>query len=185
MSKDNLDGTQRIQYDESWILLSVLKYKTGCNAGILVVSITPRWFPPAPDLQSKMCRTLDRVHTCGHFKRTIWFCTKTRFDEENPCKGRGTIQGSTTLSLCHWAGCDRKPNPKRDGPRGKPDVALYPPVFAFCVINCTISHQQDETYPPEEDDDNELEPDEDEDDEGEDVDDDKDDDQDDDDEDQE
>jgi hypothetical protein len=72
-----------------------------------------------------MCRIEERNYDCGHYKETIFFCTKKRYDSYDPCRGGGRqTVASQTGSKCGWDGCDNKIKLKREGPRGKPDVLL-------------------------------------------------------------
>lgn len=63
----------------------------------------------------KMCTYLTRVSRCGHYSKELDVpCKKAKKDKE-PCDTEsGTA--ATTGGECYISGCDKKPNPKREGP---------------------------------------------------------------------
>jgi hypothetical protein len=80
----------------------------------------------APSFSANMCRILERVHNCGHYKETTFYCTMKRYNEDDPCEGAGrSTHASTTGTKYGWTGCDKKFKPKREGPKGKLDVIPF------------------------------------------------------------
>lgn len=62
-----------------------------------------------------MCKWLTRVHSCGHYTKTI----------QEPCNDAkkikkvcdyGSEESKTTGGLCYLPGCDKKPGVRREGP---------------------------------------------------------------------
>jgi hypothetical protein len=66
-------------------------------------------------LADKMCEFLTRVHSCGHYEKSLKTPCATAKKDKSPCSS-GSEDSKTTGGLCYISGCDKKPGTVREGP---------------------------------------------------------------------
>ncbi|ORX95373.1 hypothetical protein BCR34DRAFT_199168 [Clohesyomyces aquaticus] len=62
-----------------------------------------------------MCTFLTRVHSCGHYTKTLSKPCEDAKKSQKVCSS-GSEDSKTTGGLCYLGGCDMKPNVRREGP---------------------------------------------------------------------
>jgi uncharacterized protein with von Willebrand factor type A (vWA) domain len=62
-----------------------------------------------------MCKYLTRVHSCGHYTKTLEELCKEAKKAKKVCDS-GSEESKTTGGLCYLPGCDKKPGIRREGP---------------------------------------------------------------------
>jgi hypothetical protein len=87
---------------------------------------TPSFSRTYPGLVTTMCKYLDRVHKCGHYKRSVWDPCDAAKKVKSLCdppeeKRKKIAEGTSNTSVktetwCGLDGCSKRPAVKRDGP---------------------------------------------------------------------
>ncbi|PGG95928.1 hypothetical protein AJ80_09895 [Polytolypa hystricis UAMH7299] len=67
-----------------------------------------------------MCEFQTRVHSCGHYAKTLLEPCKEAKKSKVPCE-TGSEDSKTTGGLCYLPGCDRLPRHRREGPNDRED----------------------------------------------------------------
>lgn len=67
-----------------------------------------------------MCTFDERVHECGHYKKTLSNPCDDAKKNKEVCSS-SSVSSSTTGAMCSFDGCDKKAEPKREGPAGRSD----------------------------------------------------------------
>ncbi|KAI3335908.1 hypothetical protein F4824DRAFT_136429 [Ustulina deusta] len=67
-----------------------------------------------------MCIFTIRVHTCGHWKKSLKNPCDDAKEKKKVCDS-GSEDSKTTGMLCYEDGCDKEPGGRRDGPDGITD----------------------------------------------------------------
>jgi len=62
-----------------------------------------------------MCTWLTRVHSCGHYTKTLQAPCEEASKAKKVCDS-GSEDSKTTGGLCYLPGCDKKPGIRREGP---------------------------------------------------------------------
>ncbi len=62
-----------------------------------------------------MCKYQTRVHSCGHYEKTLLQPCDDAKKAEKVCSS-GSEDSKTTGGLCYISGCDKKPGGRREGP---------------------------------------------------------------------
>lgn len=65
-----------------------------------------------------MCLYLTRVHSCGHYIKSLQEACNEAKNAKKVCDG-GSEDSKTTGGLCYLPGCDKKPGIRREGPGKK------------------------------------------------------------------
>ncbi|KAF2191721.1 hypothetical protein K469DRAFT_555312 [Zopfia rhizophila CBS 207.26] len=72
-----------------------------------------------------MCTFLTRVHSCGHYVKTLSLPCDNAKKSKEVCDS-GSEDSKTTGGLCYLFGCDRKPGIRREGPGDHTDGGFDP-----------------------------------------------------------
>jgi hypothetical protein len=129
------------------LLLAIIGLQKAVASSTVVTTwynLTTNWnrssFDTASGLLSlvgNMCKFQTRVHSCGHYEKTLLQPCEDAKKAEEPCSS-GSEDSKTTGGLCYISGCDKKPGLCREGP-GK--LILLPDIMAVSKIFVLIPQQ--------------------------------------------